>query len=305
MKRRHFILTAGTATVVAGAAGWLSTAAAAIRQPLGVQLFTVMNELERDFDGTLKTLAQIGYREVETIGAHGRDPTVVRAALDRAGLVSPSQHLMVGDLYQNFLRFTRREITAADVGKAWDRDMAIANMQSIVAEAIARAKVMGQQYIVLQKIWPAQFQTRALLDQFCRALDLAGDMCAQAGLTFCFHNHNDEFALVDGVVPYQVMLESTNHKTVKMELDLYWAVRAKADPVQLLGQNPGRYVQVHVKDSTPAGDFATVGKGVIDFPRLLPVALRVGVKHFFVEYDLPNDSIGVVRQAYSYLRTLL
>jgi sugar phosphate isomerase/epimerase len=305
MKRRHFILASGTAAVVTGAAGWFSTAAAAIRQPLGVQLFTVMNELERDFDGTLKTLAQIGYREVETIGAHGRDPTVVRAAIDRAGLVSPSQHLMVGDLYQNFLRFTRREITAEEVGRAWDRDMAISRLQVIVAEALTRAKVMGQQYIVLQKIWPAQFQTRALLDQFCRALDLAGDMCAQAGLTFCFHNHNDEFALVDGVVPYQVILESTNHKTVKMELDLYWAVRAKTDPALLLRRNPGRFVQVHVKDSTPAGDFATVGKGVIDFPRLLPLAVHAGVKHFYVEYDLPDDSLGVVRQAYSYLRTLL
>jgi sugar phosphate isomerase/epimerase len=303
MKRRHFILTSGTAAVVAGAAGWLSTAAAAIRRPLGVQLFTVMNELEKDFDGTLKTLAQIGYREVETIGAHGRDPKLVRTAFDRAGLVSPSQHLMVGDLYQNFLRFTRREITAEDVGKVWDRDMAITRMQIIVAEAITRAKVLGQQYIVLQKIWPAQFQTRALLDKFCRALDLAGDMCAEAGLTFCFHNHDDEFATVDGVVPYQVILQSTNHKTVKMELDLYWAVRAKVDPAQLLKDNPGRYVQLHVKDSSPAGDFATVGKGVIDFPHLLSAAQRAGVKHYYVEYDLPDDSIGVVRQAYSYLRT--
>jgi sugar phosphate isomerase/epimerase len=303
MKRRDFVLSSSVA-LAASTAGRLVGAGARIRQPLGVQLFTVMNELERDFDGTLKTLAQIGYREVETIGVHGRDPKVVRAAFDKAGLISPSQHLMVGDLYQNFLRFTRREITAEEVGKVWDRDMSISRMQVIVAEAITRAKVMGQQYIVLQKIWPAQFQTRALLDQFCRALDLAGDMCAQAGLTFCFHNHNDEFALVDGVVPYQVILESTNHKTVKMELDLYWAVRAKADPTQLLKQNPGRYLQVHVKDSTPAGDFATVGKGVIDFPRLLPLAVRAGVKHFYVEYDLPDDSIGVVRQAYSYLRTL-
>jgi sugar phosphate isomerase/epimerase len=90
-----------------------------------------------------------------------------------------------------------------------------------------------------------------------------------------------------------------------MELDLYWAVHANADPVELFRKNPGRYVQCHVKDSTASGDFATVGKGIIDFPKILPAALEHGVRHFYVEYDRADDPMAVVRDAYGYLARLI
>lgn len=301
MNRRHFLRTS-LAAAAALSAGAVQSAYAARPAPLGVQLFTVMTELERDFDGTLRTLARIGYREVETIGAFGRDPAVVRRAFDAAGLVSPSQHLMARDLYANFLAFTRHQITAEAVGEAWKTDMAAARMPEIIDEAIGRAKVMGQKFIVLQMIWPEQMATRAALDEFCRALNLAGAACAKAGLTFNFHNHSEEFARIGDYVPYDVILKNTDPTLVKLELDIYWAARAKQDPVRLFAENPGRFVQCHVKDSTADGDFATVGKGVIDFKRILPAARRAGVRHFYVEYDRADDPMAVVREAYPALR---
>jgi len=306
MKRREFLLTAAAAaTTLTLTSGKSALAAVTSHRPLGVQLFTVMAQLEADFDGTLKTLAEIGYREVETIGSFGRDPAELRATLDRHGLVTPSQHLMPDVLYKNFLAFTRREITAEQVGAAWNDHLSLKNLRPNVEDAIKKAKALGQQYVVLQIIWPDQMKSRELLDEFCKSLDMAGDLCAAAGLTFNFHNHSDEMKAVNGYVPYQVILESTNPKTVKMELDLYWAVHAKADPVELFRKNPGRYVQCHVKDSTASGDFATVGKGIIDFPRILPAALEHGVRHFYVEYDRADDPMAVVRDAYGYLAKLM
>jgi sugar phosphate isomerase/epimerase len=189
MKRRQFLFTAAAATTLT--VGRSAFAAVATHRPLGVQLFTVMAQLEADFEGTLKALAAIGYREVETIGSFGRDPAKLRAALDRHGLVTPSQHLMPDVLYKNFLAFTRREITAEQVGAAWNEHLSLANLRPNVEDAIKKAKALGQQYVVLQIIWPDQMQSRAVLDEFCRAPTWRATLRIR-GLTFNFHNHSDE-----------------------------------------------------------------------------------------------------------------
>jgi sugar phosphate isomerase/epimerase len=303
MNRREFI--ARSAVLASSfATGWAAGRASADRA-LGLQLFTVLTALEQDFDGTLQRIARIGYREVETIGALGRDPREVRAALDRVGLVTPSQHLMAGDLYGNFLRFARREISEQDVQKAWNELMSVERMEPVVEEAIERARILGQRHIVLQIIWPHQMANRAALRDFCLALDLAGELCAKAGLVFNFHNHADEMRVVDGRVPYDVILAETNPEKVRLELDVYWAVRAGVDPVSLLERHGGRYVQCHLKDSAANGDFATVGRGVIDFPRILRAARAAGVVHHYVEYDRADDPMTVVREAYDYLAPLV
>lgn len=211
---------------------------------------------------------------------------------------------MPKSLYQNFLQFTRKQVSADAVGEAWARDMSIARLQDNVREAIRWAKLLGQQYVVLQMMWSAQMKTRTLVDEFRLALDLAGKQCSDEGLTFNFHNHADEFAPRDGYVLYQVILNTTNPALVKLELDLYWAVRAKADPASLLEQYRGRYTQCHIKDSTVAGDFAAVGSGIVDFMHILPIAYRSGARHFYVEYDRAADPMQVVRDAYRYLSQL-
>src|ERR1700753_25015 len=99
MMRRDFLKATAAAAGVAAvgsSALWSRLARAAAHRPIGLQLFTVMGQLGRDFEGTLKTVAQIGYREVETIGSFGRDPKAVRGLLDKYGLVTPSQHLVPG-----------------------------------------------------------------------------------------------------------------------------------------------------------------------------------------------------------------
>jgi sugar phosphate isomerase/epimerase len=183
--------------------------------------------------------------------------------------------------------------------------MAIERVEPIIVEAAARARQLGQRYLVWQIIWPEQMATRELLDAFCRAMDRAGQLCAAEGLVFNFHNHADEMAPRWGIVPYDVIIESTDPALVKLELDAYWVTKGGGDPVSYLARYPGRYVQSHLKDATPTGDFATVGQGVVDFPALLAAARHAGVEHAYVEYDRSDDPMRAVRDSARYLQPLL
>lgn len=299
MIRRDFLKIAGLAAGFA-VAGEGETASR--RPALGLQLFTVMSELERDFEGTLATVARLGYREVETIGSFGRDPAELRRILDRHGLKTPSQHLVPGTLYEVFAKFVARELSFDQVKELWLQQMSLDRVRPIIQEAAVRAHALGQQYVVWQIIWQEQMRDRASLDAFCAALNEAGRVCASEGLTFNFHNHSDEFKPVDGVVPYDYILEHTDPKLVQLELDSYWVVNAGHDPVAYLQKHAGRYVQCHLKDRAPNGDFATVGQGTVDFGALLAAARKHGVKHFYVEYDRSDDPMRAVRDAARYLK---
>lgn len=270
------VIGAGTATI------WPALAAARPPHAIGLQLYTVLEPLEKDFEGTLKGIAAMGYREVETLSAFGRDPRHVRELLDSHGLNSPSQHLEAGDLR-----------TAPD------------RMEPIVEEGIARARILGQKYLVLPIVWPEQVATRELMEGFCKALNLAGELCASAGLEFNFHNHSTEFEPVNGYVPYERILKDTDPGKVKLEMDVYWFAHAKQDPLKYLAAHPGRYRQMHLKDATSAGGFAAVGKGVLNFPALLRAAQDSGVEHYYVECDSAADPMQVTRDSYDYLKTIL
>ena len=299
MIRRDFLRMAG---VIAGLAAVGKVDAASKPGPLGLQLFTVLLDLERDFDGTLAAVSALGYREVETIGAFGRDPAEVRRALQRHGLSSPSQHLVPGTLYDAFRKFTARQLSFDEVKSVWLEQMSLARVQPVIEEAAQRAHAIGQKHIVWQIIWKEQMSDRAALDAFCAAMNEAGKICAREGLAFNFHNHSDEFTPVDGVVPYDYILANTDPVTVKLELDSYWVVNAGKDPVAYLGAHAGRYVQCHLKDRAANGDFATVGQGTVDFAALLEAARASGVEHFYVEYDRSDDPMRAVREAADYLK---
>ena len=275
------------------------------RGRLGLQLYTVMVPLEEDFEGTLRSVAEMGYREIETIGAFGRDPSLVRELLERYGLRSPSQHLVPGQLYHVFQRFAERRLSQDEVRSLWLEGMAIENVEPIIEEGIVRARALGQQHIVWQIIWPQQMANRALLDEFCRAMNTAGDLCAKEGFVFSFHNHAIEFNTVDGSVAYDVILQNTDPRTVKLEMDVYWARVAKADPIEYFRRSPGRFRQCHLKDMASDGGITVPGRGSIDFTAILAAGRRAGIEHYYVEFDRSDDPIGVARDSYKYLAELM
>lgn len=272
--------------------------------PLGLQLYTVMPLLERNFDETLGLVAQIGYREVETIGAFGRDPAEVRDLLDKHGLRSPSQHMVPGTLYDVFNKLTRKEISLDDASRIWRQQMAPERVEPIMQESILRAKAMGQKYIVWQILWPEQMRTRADLEKFCSALNKGGEMCAREGHVLNFHNHSAEFKTHDGLVPYDFILANTEPRWVKFEMDLYWAVNGGVDPVDYFQRHRGRFRQCHLKDGTAGGEITVVGEGIMKFKPLIEAARAAGVEHYYVEQDGAADPLKASRQAYGYLKNI-
>jgi sugar phosphate isomerase/epimerase len=297
MNRRTFLEAAALLLATRRA-----TAGASV--PLGLQLYTVMPLLERDFDGTLGLVAQIGYREVETIGTFGRDPQEVRDLLDKHALRSPSQHMVPGTLYDVFNKLTRKEMSLEDASRIWRQEMAPERVESFIEESISRAKVLGQRYIVWQILWPQQMQTRADLEKFCRALNKGGEMCAREGHVLNFHNHYEEFAPHDGVVPYDFILANTDPRWVKFEIDLFWAVKGGADPVEYFHRQKDRFRQCHLKDGTADGEITVVGEGIMKFKPLIEAARAAGVEHYYVEQDGAADPLKASRQAYDYLHKI-
>lgn len=306
MKRRTFL--AGSAAL-AGAFGLQSRHRLQARtpdsQPIGLQLYTVIAELERDFERTLAEVSRIGYTEVETMGSFGRDPAFVREALDHFGLKSPSQHIVSPPLYDIVRRSVIGELSGPETVRLLTVGLATGEMAKLVAEAIETAKALGQQYVVWPACWKPQIATREAQLQFADVLNRAGKACAEAGLKFGFHNHGEELVAVDGVVPYEVLLDNTDPREVLLEMDVYWMHWGKKSPIEYLRRYGSRYAQLHLKDAASDGKFAAMGAGVIDFPPILTAARKAGVRHFYVEQNSPTDVAGAIATSFSYLHSHL
>jgi sugar phosphate isomerase/epimerase len=244
---------------------------------VGLQLYTLRSELAKDVEGTLKRVAEIGYKEVETFGYaggkfFGKTPTEFKALLNSLGLTTPSGHYMPNNLK-----------------KDWN-------------VAVDHAAETGQKYMMCAYLFPNDRKTLDDYKKLCDTLNEAGRVCQKAGIQFGYHNHDFEFQALDGQEPYTVMLKETDPKLVKMELDLYWASHAGKDPVELFRQNPGRFPLVHLKDmaKTEKREFAEVGTGSIDFQRILDARKVAGIEHFFVEQDAVTHGTPLEAIAVSY-----
>jgi sugar phosphate isomerase/epimerase len=277
--RRTFLVGAGVAAI-ATAAGWrLSSARAAARRrpsPVGLQLYTVREAMARDFSATLQHVAEIGYEEVEFAGYFDRTPAQVRGELSRLGLRAPSTHFPFESL-----------------GGDWER-------------ALENAREIGHSFVVVPWI---PVEARRTLDGWKRIAEQfnrVGAAARSAGLRFAYHNHDFEFARLEGQIPFDLLIAETDPALVSFQLDLYWITRGSFDPLAYFERHPGRFPMVHVKDSAGPPDhrMVDVGQGSIEFPVVLARAAHSGTQHFFVEHDQPADPFSSIRTSYEYLASL-
>lgn len=241
--------------------------------PIGVQLYTVRDEMKRDVAATLARVARIGYKEVEFAGYFDHSPAEIRAMLDANGLTAPSAHIPL------------------DV------------MSSDTAGVIAAAKVIGHRYVVVPFLDPG---ARGDWHGLAKRLNTLGAAMSAAGLTLGYHNHDFEFAPVDGTTGYAILTGETDPALVKLEMDLYWATKAGQDPLAWFAKYPGRFELVHVKDSrgAPNNEMTSVGSGTIDWHRIFAKRAEAGIKHYFVEHDNPTDAFASIAASYTYLSNL-
>jgi sugar phosphate isomerase/epimerase len=241
---------------------------------IGIQLYSLRSVIPRDPERTLAALASIGYRDVEMAGLYGKTATEFRGWLDHAGLRAPSGHV---DL---------------------------AHVRSNIDRTLADARTLGQQYLVV----PFVDQSERTLDGYKKVaadLNAAGEQARAAGIQLAYHNHDFEFVPIDGVLPYDLLLERCDPTLVAMELDIFWITKAGHDPLAYFAKYPARFPLLHAKDMTRDGAMVDVGKGSIDFKAILAHADEGGrLRHVFVEHDEPPAPLDDARISYDYLSRL-
>jgi sugar phosphate isomerase/epimerase len=272
--RRSFLKVLGGAAVAAGLPRVPRLPGARIDR-VGLQLYTVRHEMEKDVEGTIARVAGSGYKEVEFAGYFKKTPAEVRALLDRNGLTAPSAHI------------------SAAGPDAWH-------------EALDAAHVIGHRYVVVPWI---PVEQRTGIDGYKKIaahFNQAAEQARAAGLQFAYHNHDFEFAPVEGKLPYDVLLAETDPKLVQMEMDLYWITKGGQDPLAYFARWPGRFPLVHVKDSMgpPDNKMTDVGAGTIDWKHIFAKQQQAGITHFFVEHDQPADAFASIKASCDYLKRL-
>ena len=244
---------------------------------IGLQLYTVRDMMKANVEDTLAKVAGIGYKEVEFAGYFDRAPAALRATLDKLGLTSPASHI---------------GYDAIDPAK--------------IAATLDAANTIGNKYIIVAYLVDTQRKTLDDWRRHAERFNRAGEAAKARGLQFAYHNHDFEFVPLDGKVPYDVLLESSDPSLVKMEMDLYWITKAGSDWKAYFDRWPGRFPLVHVKDSAgaPQHEMREVGGGSIPFGTIFAQRKKGGIEHFFVEHDNPKDPIASITASYQYLKNL-
>ena len=121
-------------------------------------------------------------------------------------------------------------------------------------------------------------------------------------MRFGYHNHDFDFHAIDGVVPFDVLCDSTDPSLVDFELDIFWIIHGGDDPNRVFQRWPGRFPMVHIKDRSPDGEQVHIGAGTINWSDLL--LSDNGIRSFFIEHDNPADPMEFVRHGYRYVAGL-
>jgi len=300
--RRKFLQTTGTIALGSLA---VSEAGASFFEkkkmhPVGLQLFTFFNEIDNDVEGTLKKIAAVGYKEIESAfskkgGYYGMKPKEFAAYLTGIGLSWKSHHVLGAP----FKLPAGAKMPTMPDGKP----MVIPpmrNLQDNMQELVDEVAEGGVEYLVCANTPIGSLEE---INKSIEVLNKTDEACKKAGLNFCYHNHDAEFHTVEGKVPYEMMLTQT---TMKMELDLAWATKGGKDPVELFKEHPGRFPLWHVKDlDASMENILPVGSGTIDYKRIFDASKKAGMKHFFVEHDMPKDALASITESFAYLSKML
>src|SRR4029077_7782505 len=309
--RRAFVKTAASGL----AASFLeipSMNASPLDLPIGLQLYTVGDEMDIDPAGTLRAVAAAGYKQVELSPLTKTPAKDLKKALDDAGLKNPSGHYLLPDLISN------------------------------VQEKIDLAHQFGQEFMVVAVPWvadPSRFKPDPASGQLGLFLEVVKgltlddwkwnaeqfnkirEQVKKAGLQLAYHNHNFEWKSFGSVTAYDEFLRLTDPGLVKLELDCGWAIVAGQDPVAYLTKYPQRYNLLHIKDfkkgftprttlidKDPGVPVPTeLGRGVIDYRPIFAAARKASIRALFVEQEPPFADMPVleaIKVDYEYMKNL-
>ncbi|MGH8079010.1 MAG: sugar phosphate isomerase/epimerase family protein [Lysobacter sp.] len=246
-----------------------------LNKPVGLQLWTIRDDVAKDLPAALKAVAAIGYGEVEFAGIPKASAAKVRTMLRDNGLAAPSMHCGMADAQKDL---QQRIDFAAAIGA---RQIVI-SFPSTVDARFKDGNALAAGMTLDDWKWNAE------------QLNRIGELTAKAGIACGYHNHNMEFRSFDGVVAYDELLRLTDAKLVTMQLDIGWVVAAGADPLRLLSSHADRISSLHIKDVRKDAKIfvdrvdaqtTEIGSGRVDWPKLFAAMDPQRIRHYFVEQE--------------------
>ncbi|MGF6847798.1 sugar phosphate isomerase/epimerase [Chitinophaga sp. W3I9] len=279
ISRRNFLLKGSLA--IAGTA-LLSNdlLAATVRKPvLGIQLYSIRDDMKKDPLGTLKQLAAMGYKNVEHAGYsqrkfYGYSAKEFKKLLDDLGLLMPSGHTVMGKQHWDAAK--------NDFTDEWKY-------------TVEDAAIVGQHYVISP--WLDE-SLRKNYDDFKAYMDVfnkSGALCKKSGMKFGYHNHDFEFSQqLNGQKIFDLILQNTDPSLVAQQLDIGNMYHAGGIALDIIKQYPGRFELMHVKDEikTDKGEMGgkyestVLGKGIIPVKEVIDLGKKSGgTKHFIIEQE--------------------
>jgi len=256
LQRRDFLIRSGA--VAAGSVLFPSCLFAnGSEQKYGVQLYSFRDEMAKDAVGTLKQIAAIGIKEIESARSskghyYGLSPEEMKTVCNDFGMDLKSGHVHLDDKFQK-------------------------TMQAAVAAE--------QEYVICSTM-PSNGQTVDNYKKVAEEFNKAGTQCKKLGLKFGYHNHEYEFESHNGHILYDVLMDNTDPDLVHMELDLGWVIVAGKDPLDYFKKYPGRFPLWHLKDMNMEEKESTeFGKGGLDIKSMMAHQESSEVKHIFIEQE--------------------
>jgi sugar phosphate isomerase/epimerase len=225
----------------------------------GLQLYSLRDDLPKDPKAVLKQVASFGYKQVEGFEGPqgmfwGMSNTDFKKYMDDLGMTFIASHCNIDK------DFEKKAAEAAAIG-----------MTYLICPSRGSQKTVDD----FQKV-AADFNAK-------------GEICKKNGIRFGYHNHEYGFKEIDGQFPQDILMKNTDASLVDFEMDIYWVVTGKQDPIEWLNKYPGRFRLGHFKDrianATERGASCTLGTGSIDYPKILKVAKQNGMEYFIVEQE--------------------
>jgi sugar phosphate isomerase/epimerase len=276
--RRTFIKKSGTFAIGSLFLSSVMSCAKEKTKEIGLQIYSVRNQLKEDLKGTLKQIAKIGYKWIELADYrngkfYDKSPADFKKLVNDLGMEIISSHTGV-------------EIKGVGMGNP---------------EKIANAHAeLGAKYVIKPRLAEERRVSADSYKEVAEELNKIGEIMKSRGLKFGYHNHDFEFESVDGSIPYDILLSETDKELVTFEIDLYWIKKAGKNAIDYFNKYPGRFELYHIKDmdNTEESYFTEVGTGIINFEELFACKNIAGMKYFFIEQDnyrnyTPLESIKI------------
>lgn len=249
-------------------------------QQIGIQMYTLRDQTERDFLGTLGKVAEMGYRAVEFAGYFGVSAGELRRTLDGLGLAAPSAHVGL-------------DFSSLD------------NLERALSREIEYAAELGLQYIITPSAPLPENPSIEDVTAVIPFLERASAMVRAAGMQYGYHNHAYEFAQVEGKAVIDIWLEQIPAEHMLAEFDLGWVHRGGARPVDYVSRYAGRVPLVHIKDFGADNEETDLGQGQVDFRSVFAAAEDSGILYYIVEQEVyAVSSLASAKLALDYFRSL-